>query len=89
MACWRLNSQNLANAAWAFAKADQSDASLFAALATTAEQRMGDLNSQGLANAAWVFANADQNDASLFAALAIATEQCMGSFNPADLLKVL
>ena len=45
-------SQNLANAAWAFATADQSDASLFAALATAAEQRMGDFNSRNLANAA-------------------------------------
>ena len=36
------NSQELANAAWAFAMADQSDASLFAALATAAEQHMGD-----------------------------------------------
>ena len=63
------NSQNLANAAWAFATADQSDASLFAALATAAEQRMGDFNSQGLANAAWAFAMADQSDASLFVAL--------------------
>ena len=64
------NSQGLANAAWAFAKADQSDASLFAALAAAAEQRMGNFNSQELANAAWAFATADQTDASLFAALA-------------------
>ena len=50
------NSQNLANAAWAFARADQSDASLFAALATAAERLMCDFNSQELANAAWAFA---------------------------------
>ena len=36
------NSQELANAAWAFAMADPNDASLFAALATAAEQCMGD-----------------------------------------------
>ena len=38
------NAQELANAAWAFATADQKDVSLFAALATAAEQRMGDFN---------------------------------------------
>ena len=41
------NSQGLANAAWAFATADQSDASLFGALATAAEhieQCMGSFN---------------------------------------------
>ena len=46
------NSQELANAAWAFATADQSDALLFAALATAAERRMSNFNSQDLANAA-------------------------------------
>ena len=44
------NSQDLANAAWAFARASQGDVSIFAALATAAEQRMGDFNSQELAN---------------------------------------
>ena len=52
------NSQELANAAWAFAMADQSDASLFAALTTAAEQLMCDFNSQQLANAAWALATA-------------------------------
>ena len=46
------NSQDLANAAWAFATADLSDESLFAALATAAEQHMREFNSQNLANAA-------------------------------------
>ncbi len=44
--------QNLANTAWAFAIASQSDAQLFAALARTAEPRLGDFNVQELANAA-------------------------------------
>ena len=74
-------SQNLANTAWAFATADQNDASLFAALATAAEQRMGDFTSQGLANAAWAFARASQGDVSIFAALATAAEQRTGDFN--------
>ena len=72
------NSQGLANAAWAFATADQSGASLFAALAAAAaEWRMGDWNPQQLANTAWAFAKvavAGQNDASLFAALAAVAE---------------
>ena len=71
--------------AWAFATAYQSDVSLFAALATAVEQRMGDFNSQGLANAAWAFAKVDQSDASLFATLAAAAEQRMGNFNSQNL----
>ena len=82
------NSQGLANAAWAFATADQSDASMFAALATAAKQHMGDFNSQGLANVAWAFVAEGRNDGSLVAATAMAAEQCMGSLNPADLLNV-
>ena len=50
------NSQDLANSACAFATAGQSDASLFALLATAAEQRMGNFNSQDLADTAWAFA---------------------------------
>ena len=38
------NEEELAITVWAFAKADQRDVSLFAALATAAEQRMGDFN---------------------------------------------
>ena len=44
------NTQDLANTAWAFATAGQSDAVLFTALATVAEQRMEDFDAQGLAN---------------------------------------
>ena len=45
--------QNLANTAWAFATADQNDASLFATLGTAAELHMAKFNVQNLANAAW------------------------------------
>ena len=45
--------QDLANVAWAFATANQSDAQLFAALGRTAERRLGDFNVQHLANTAW------------------------------------
>ena len=68
------NSQELANAAWAFATARQGDVSMFAASATAAERRMRDFNSQELANAAWAFATADQSGASMFAALATAAK---------------
>ena len=57
------NAQNLANTAWAFATAGQSDAQLFMVFARMAEQRMGDFNTQGLANTAWAFATAGQPDA--------------------------
>ena len=50
------NAQDLANTAWAFATAEQSDASLFRALARAAEQHRGDLRPQVLANIAWGFA---------------------------------
>ena len=39
-----LNPQSVANTTWAFAMAGQQDASLFAALATAANQLIGDFN---------------------------------------------
>ena len=53
-----LNAQQLANTAWAFAKAGQSDDKLFAAWARVAEWQVSEFNSQQLANTAWAFANA-------------------------------
>ena len=50
--------QELANAAWAFATANQSDAQLFAALARAVQLRLGDFNVQHLTNTAWAFATA-------------------------------
>ena len=52
--------QDLANTAWAFATANQSDAQLFAALAGAVQLRLGDFNVQHLANTAWAFATASQ-----------------------------
>ena len=46
------DAQGLANTAWAFATAGQSDAVLFTALANAAEQRMDDFDAQSLANTA-------------------------------------
>ena len=44
------SAQGLANTAWAYAKAEQSDALLFVVLAMVAERRGGDFNAQELAN---------------------------------------
>ena len=68
------NVQQLSNTAWAFATAGHKEASLFAALATAAERRMGVFNPQELANTAWAFATSGQRDVSLFAALATAAK---------------
>ena len=46
------NMQDLANIAWAFAKAGQPDAQLFMALARMAARCVGEFNAQGLANTA-------------------------------------
>ena len=53
------NAQDLANSAWAFAKASFPNAELFAVLAKAAGRRLEDFNAQNLANTAWAFATAD------------------------------
>ena len=50
-----LNSQELANTAWAFATISQSDERLLTGLARDAERRMNEFKAQNLANAAWAF----------------------------------
>ena len=57
------NPQDLTNTAWSFVTVGQTDASLFAALATAAERRMSDFQLQNLANIAWAFATVGQTDA--------------------------
>ena len=52
------NVHELANTAWAFAKACQPDTQLFMALATMAERSMSNFNMQNLANTAWAFLTA-------------------------------
>ena len=61
--------QDLANAAWAFAKLGQLDEKLCAALARATHSRMSEFKPQGLANTAWAFATLGQSDEKLFAAL--------------------
>ena len=60
------NAQGLANTAWAFATAGQSDALLFMTLARAAEQRMGDFNAQELANIVWAITIVSQSNALVF-----------------------
>ena len=67
------------------ATAGQNDASLFAALATAAEQHMGGFIPQDLANTAWAFATASHQDAQVFAAFARAAELRLGDFNGQEL----
>ena len=50
------NPQELANTAWAFARAGRSVAKLFMALARAADRRVGGFNAQELANTAWALA---------------------------------
>eukprot|EP00929_Paragymnodinium_shiwhaense_P048416 TRINITY_DN24481_c0_g2_i3.p1 TRINITY_DN24481_c0_g2~~TRINITY_DN24481_c0_g2_i3.p1 ORF type:complete len:1080 (-),score=278.32 TRINITY_DN24481_c0_g2_i3:174-3413(-) len=74
------NAQELANTAWAFAKAGQSDAELFEALARVAEKRISELNAQEVANTVWAFATTGHVDTKLFAAAARVVEQRLGDF---------
>ena len=51
------NVQDLANTAWAFAKASQADARLFMAVARTAERRVREFDVLDLTNNAWALAD--------------------------------
>ena len=79
------SAQGLANTAWAFATAGQSDALLFMTLARASERHVGDFSAQELANTAWAFAIAGQSDALLFMMLGRAAERHMDDFNVQDL----
>ena len=54
------SAQELANTAWAFARAFQRDVALFVALARAAQQRLGESSPYAFANKAWAFATATQ-----------------------------
>ena len=51
----KLNVQDLANTAWAFATLDHLDKKLFVSLASEAQLHISEFNAQGLANTAWAF----------------------------------
>eukprot|EP00747_Dinoflagellata_sp_TGD_P218329 gnl/TRDRNA2_/TRDRNA2_90605_c0_seq1.p1 gnl/TRDRNA2_/TRDRNA2_90605_c0~~gnl/TRDRNA2_/TRDRNA2_90605_c0_seq1.p1 ORF type:complete len:108 (+),score=23.15 gnl/TRDRNA2_/TRDRNA2_90605_c0_seq1:182-505(+) len=78
-AAWQieeLNSQDVDNVAWAFAKSGAKIkvkvSKLFAAIAFRAEQLLSvsALNHQNLAHMGWAFATAGRSDAALFQSLA-------------------
>ena len=73
--------QELANIAWAFAKADYKSERLFSALARMAERHAERFNSQELTNTCWAFASVGHADARLFKALARCVERRLGEFN--------
>ena len=61
---WRVdqfNEQELANTAWAFAKASQSDVALFRLLASAVERWVSEFKPQELINTAWAFASVVQS----------------------------
>jgi len=75
------NPQELANAAWAFAKSGFLDAQLFMGFATTAKGLADNFNAQELANTLWAFATAGHADEKLFMTLARAVEWRLDDFN--------
>ena len=62
--------QEIANTAWAFVIADESDAPLFMALARTAEWHMCKFKPQEIANTVWALQTAGLSDAKLLKAFA-------------------
>ena len=77
--------QELANTAWAFAKAGQAHEELSAALARVGVQRIGEFDAPQLANTAWAFATAGHSDDILFAASVRAAERRSADFNEQSL----
>ena len=80
------NAQSLANTAWAFATADQTDAPLFAVLSRATERCVCDFDAQTLTNTAWAFAIVIQADSRLFVALARVVQRRIVHFNEQDLV---
>eukprot|EP00746_Dinoflagellata_sp_MGD_P042616 gnl/MRDRNA2_/MRDRNA2_203283_c0_seq1.p1 gnl/MRDRNA2_/MRDRNA2_203283_c0~~gnl/MRDRNA2_/MRDRNA2_203283_c0_seq1.p1 ORF type:complete len:103 (-),score=28.24 gnl/MRDRNA2_/MRDRNA2_203283_c0_seq1:565-873(-) len=87
-----LKAQELANKAWAFAKAVQTDAQLFAKLAIAAEQCMpqslGEFTAENAVKMTWAFGMACCKDSlQVFTALARMMEQCSGELTGEQLAK--
>ena len=79
------NSQDMANTAWAFARAGVAALDLFDAIASAAPRRIAEFKSQELANTAWAFAAVDVAAPMLFAAIAAETPRRIDEFNSQDL----
>lgn len=80
-----LKSQEISNAAWAYATAGHAAPRLFDVLATTAEAKVTQFNPQELSNLAWAFATNEHDAPQLFDALAAATKPNVSKFNPQNL----
>jgi hypothetical protein len=65
----RLKPQELANAAWALARAGDTPRPLFDALAEVSEEKLPAFNGQDVGNVAWAFATARQPAPALFDAI--------------------
>ena len=74
------NAQDLANIAWAFGTADQSDAPLFALVARAAQLRVAELKAQGLANAAWAFAKMGLSETPVLPVIMARAAQALSGF---------
>eukprot|EP00928_Gymnodinium_smaydae_P038278 TRINITY_DN26430_c0_g1_i1.p1 TRINITY_DN26430_c0_g1~~TRINITY_DN26430_c0_g1_i1.p1 ORF type:complete len:1082 (+),score=131.33 TRINITY_DN26430_c0_g1_i1:283-3246(+) len=74
------NAQELANTAWAFAKAGHDDAALFKALEVVVVKRVDEFNSQELANIVWAFATAGYSSKQLFTAFGVAVKRRLDEF---------
>lgn len=83
------NSQELANIAWAFAKAGNSDAHLFSILARAAENRLHSFNGQEVANFAWAFATAGHSDKALFTMLTQTVQKRLADFTAQGLSNLM
>ena len=57
---------HLANTAWVFATASQSETSLLVALARAVERHIGDFDAQDFVKTAWAFTKLGKLDAPLF-----------------------
>jgi len=79
------NAQNLANIAWAFAKAGHTAPALLDGIAAAAVPLLRDFNAQNLANIAWAFAKAGHTAPALLDAIAAAAVPRLRDFNAQDL----
>ena len=87
------NPQNLANTAYAYAKADHAAPALFDAIAAEVVRRLvrrvDKFTPEGLTNLLWGYAKADHAAPALFNAIAAEVARRVDKFNPQDLAKTV
>eukprot|EP00665_Eupelagonemidae_sp_cell47_P001606 gene1605-160_t len=77
--------QNLANTAWAYAKAGHAAPALLEAIAAAAVPRLHDFTTQALANTVWAYAKAGHAAPALLEAIAAAAVPRLRDFDPQEL----